>query len=85
MVSISCVITKGDLPIGIKWTFQGKTIDPSQGVTVVRTSKRITQLSIDNVNDVHSGEYTCAAKNPAGVVKHSAYLRVNGTSVEVLV
>ncbi|XP_060529785.1 cell adhesion molecule Dscam2 isoform X39 [Cylas formicarius] len=77
MVSVSCTVTKGDLPIGIKWTFNGKSVDPSQGISIVRTSKRIAQLNIEDVDYFHSGEYVCAAKNPAGVARYSAYLRVN--------
>lgn len=79
MVTIFCVVAKGDLPIGIKWTFKGEPLEHLQEANLVRTSKRVTQLTIDNVKDFHSGEYVCAAKNKAGVMKHSAYLRVNGT------
>lgn len=79
MVTVICVVAKGDLPIGIKWTFNGRPIETLQEVNLVRSSKRVSQLTIDNVKDYHSGEYVCAAKNKAGITRHSAYLRVNGT------
>lgn len=78
MVNVFCTVNKGDIPIGIKWTFNGKVVDKIQGITITRTSKRITQLSIDSVQDIHRGEYVCAAKNKAGVAKYSAFLHVNG-------
>lgn len=78
-VSVFCQVSKGDLPIGIKWSFNGKVIDSNSGVTVTRTSKRVSQLSIDAVHADHAGEYVCAAKNQAGVDRYSAVLRVNGT------
>ncbi|KAF7271145.1 hypothetical protein GWI33_015951 [Rhynchophorus ferrugineus] len=77
VVSVSCVVTKGDLPLGLKWTFKGKSIGLVEDVNVVRTGKRIMQLNIDSVNENHSGEYVCAAKNTAGVSRQSAYLKVN--------
>ncbi|KAJ8967482.1 hypothetical protein NQ314_002796 [Rhamnusium bicolor] len=77
MVTVLCTVNKGDVPIGIKWTFNGKTIDNLQGVLIVRSSVRITQLTIDSVQDFHRGEYICAAKNKAGVAKHSVFLHVN--------
>lgn len=73
------MVNKGDVPIGIKWTFNNRSLENLQGVSVSRTSKRITQLTIESVQDLHSGVYTCAAKNQAGVVKHSSALHVNGT------
>ncbi|KAG5890611.1 hypothetical protein JTB14_005121 [Gonioctena quinquepunctata] len=79
MVTVFCTVNKGDVPIGIKWTFNGRPIDNLQGVSITRTNKRITQLTIDSVQDLHSGDYKCAVKNQAGVAKHSASLHVNGT------
>lgn len=48
------------------------------GVTVIETGKRTKQLTIDNVDARHAGEYTCIASNIAGSVSRSAELVVNG-------
>ncbi|KAJ8982888.1 hypothetical protein NQ317_004318 [Molorchus minor] len=79
MITVLCTVSKGDFPIGIKWTLNGKVIDDIPGITIVRSSKRVTQLTIESVQDFHSGDYVCAAKNKAGVAKHLTTLHVNGT------
>lgn len=78
MSSVTCTVSKGDLPIDITWTLNGNNIKQYAGISIVRTSKRISQLSIDSASAEHSGEYICIAKNAAGVVRHSATLHVNG-------
>lgn len=75
---ITCSVFKGDLPIEITWKHNSRTIDPLDGVTIARTSKRSSQLSIESAQAMHSGEYTCTAKNGAGHSSHSAVLNVNG-------
>ncbi|KAJ8918532.1 hypothetical protein NQ315_013036, partial [Exocentrus adspersus] len=77
MVSVTCTVHRGDFPIDIYWTLNNITVDKVDGISVMRTKKRISQLSIDSVQAHHSGEYTCHAKNPAGVTTHSAVLHVN--------
>lgn len=79
MVSVMCTVHKGDFPIDTTWTLNGKNLTYVEGVTVMLTNKRISQLSIDSVDAAHAGEYTCRAANKAGVAIHSATLIVNGT------
>nr|CAH7736158.1 unnamed protein product [Callosobruchus chinensis] len=78
-VTVTCTAARGDLPIGMKWIFENRTIEgaANNSVTVSRTSKRVSQLSIDPVTDKNAGTYTCAAKNRAGVARYSATLHVN--------
>lgn len=78
MVSASCTVNKGDLPINIFWTRNKQKIFSNDGISISRTNKRMSVLSIESVRDRHSGEYTCVAENEAGVVQHSAVLSVNG-------
>lgn len=80
MISVMCTVHKGDLPINISWTLNNKTVDNKPGITVLRTNKRISQLSIDDVQAIHAGIYVCTAKNGAGVAHHQAQLLVQGTS-----
>lgn len=78
VVSIVCTVNRGDFPVDIYWTLNNVTVNKVNGISVTRTSKKISQLSIDSVQADHSGEYTCHAKNSAGVAIHSATLHVNG-------
>lgn len=80
MTSIFCTVHKGDFPINITWLLNGELVGKHHGISVLRTNKRISQLSIDSVNAELSGVYECIASNPAGIAKHSAHLHVNGTS-----
>lgn len=80
MVSASCTVNKGDLPINIYWTRNGVKQFSNDGISISRTNQRISVLSIESVRDRHAGNYTCIAENKAGVVELSIYLWVNGTN-----
>lgn len=80
-----CSITKGDLPLKIWWTFQGDddlfsyNLTSNDGVIIMRSTQKMSALSIDAVKARHRGNYTCFAQNRAGFVQHSAYLAINGS------
>lgn len=78
LVSLTCSIKEGDLPLKITWMHNNRTVEDDFGISVVRVNKKISTLSIDSVQADHAGEYTCQAKNKAGIARHSAYLKVNG-------
>ncbi|XP_035901259.1 Down syndrome cell adhesion molecule-like protein Dscam2 isoform X43 [Anopheles stephensi] len=74
--SVQCNVPSGDLPIGIKWYFNGAVIeDPA--TTITNIGKRAKVLTIDSVDARHAGNYTCEASNLADVVHYSASLVVN--------
>ena len=77
-VSITCLISSGDLPIDIEWLFNDYGISSYSGITVVKGGKRTSMLTIDNVHARHAGNYTCKAKNYAAAVNYTAQLVVNG-------
>lgn len=77
LVSVTCSVHKGDLPIEIVWYHMGKPISDGQGVVMMK-SKKVNTLTIESVHSESAGEYTCIAKNKAGVASHSAVLNVNG-------
>lgn len=79
MVSASCTVNKGDLPINIYWTRNNRKIFTNDGITINRSNQRISLLSIESVSDRHSGNYSCVAENAAGSVNYTTSLRVNGT------
>lgn len=80
LVSVQCVVTKGDSPLEITWTFDSQPIRSDRMDVILSSSgKRVRQLTIESVAARHAGEYTCVASNAAGSTSHSAKLDVNGT------
>lgn len=84
-VSATCTITKGDLPVHIFWTLSDSidsiaefNISTNDGIVISKAGNKVSMLNIEAVKARHRGNYTCYAKNKAGVAKHSAYLSVNG-------
>lgn len=82
--SLSCSVTKGDLPIKISWFHNNERIESgNDGIVISRVSNKLSTLSIDNVYAGHSGTYQCVAGNIAGNASFSAELHVNGTNTRV--
>lgn len=80
VAAVQCMALKGDLPMKITWYFNDEPITTIEnGVHVVMTSPRISQLTIESVTAYHRGQYRCVAENKAGQSEYSAELRVNGT------
>ncbi|XP_051153617.1 cell adhesion molecule Dscam2 isoform X42 [Leptopilina boulardi] len=77
LVTVTCAITKGDLPIDIIWMFGDKEIEFGHDIVISSSSKRLKQLTIETVAAKHAGEYTCVASNIAGSVTQTAVLEVN--------
>lgn len=80
LASLTCSVHKGDLPMNITWYHNNKTIGYNDGILITKAGKKISTLSIDSVQEVHSGIYTCVAENQAGQSSFSADLHVNGTN-----
>lgn len=67
----------------IHWYFNESPITTIEnGIHVVMTSSRISQLTIEAVTAYHRGIYKCVAESRAGRAEHSSELRVNGISTE---
>ena len=75
---LSCIAMKGDEPLTISWTFHGQGISTGLGIVITPLGTRASMLSISSVGHRHSGDYTCNAKNDAGVKSETAVLKVNG-------
>lgn len=75
---MACSVVKGDTPLNITWSLNGKGIDYYPGIVVNLVNRKLSTLSIDSVNAEHIGEYSCLAQNGAGTTSYSAYLHVNG-------
>lgn len=79
LTGVSCIVSKGDLPIEIYWTLNSNLIVTGQNsFTITRLNARTSALSIESLNSGHRGLYKCVTKNKAGVAEFSAELKVNG-------
>lgn len=76
-VSVSCVASKGDVPIGLTFYHNEKPVIDDNGITITKSAK-IAMLSIESLRAEHRGNYTCKASNRAGQVQFSAELNING-------
>lgn len=83
-VTATCTITKGDLPISIWWTLSNSyvsleeyNISTNDGIVITKGGNKLSVLNIEAVQARHRGNYTCYAKNKAGIARHHAYLSVN--------
>lgn len=77
---ISCIVTSGDQPLTISWSFHGSggEGEGDGGITTTNLGTRMSMLVIEKVEHQHQGLYTCQAKNGAGSSSYTARLKVNG-------
>lgn len=75
---INCIVIEGDLPVDISWTFHGVRLSASSGIETTKIGSRSSVLNIDSVSADHSGNYTCIARNAAGMRNYTATLNVYG-------
>lgn len=75
---VSCIVTKGDMPLSISWTLQGGDAVSDSNLATSQAGPRASFLSITSVSHRHSGVYTCTASNAAGTTTFSTQLKVNG-------
>lgn len=78
VVTLPCTLAAGDRPVTLQWLFNGQEINPFLGVKVTELGDASSILSIVSINEKHAGEYSCIAKNEAGMDRHSSTLSVNG-------
>lgn len=78
-VQLNCHVSKGDLPLDIKWHFHGfENTSSHLGILTTKMTSRTSFLSIAAATASHSGNYTCVATNTAGSTNHSTVLNVHG-------
>ncbi|CAG0885273.1 unnamed protein product [Cyprideis torosa] len=74
---VMCFVRKGDLPIAIQWSFYGKDVVTSMGISTTKVGSRSSVLFIERVAETHTGNYTCTARNSAGEASYTAQLVIN--------
>ena len=75
---VSCIVTKGDQPLKISWSFHGNSISSDLGITTMPMGPSGSALLIPTVGHRHRGNYTCKAANSAGTRFQTVELKVNG-------
>ena len=78
--ALTCSVAKGDTPMTIEWTFEGRPVGmgSDMGIRVLSAGPRTSFLAIQSVGAAHSGIYTCTATNAVGEASHSARITVKG-------
>ncbi|KAF0295703.1 Titin [Amphibalanus amphitrite] len=74
--ALTCRASKGDTPMTLSWTFDGRPVTSEMGVNVISAGARTSFLTIQSVGAANSGEYTCTAANDVGEASQSARLTV---------
>lgn len=77
-VQMTCHASKGDRPMSISWTFEGRDLSSHTGIKTMKMAEQTSFLTIASVTGAHSGNYTCIAKNKAGEDRYTAILHVKG-------
>lgn len=78
--SLTCSVTKGDLPLTISWHKDARTIEPSHTISITQVDQFTSILVIDSLSPEHNGNYSCVVTNFAATVSHTQQLVVNGNS-----
>lgn len=76
--TVQCSFSVGDMPVKVTWLHDSKTIPIQAGIETVMVGKKVNVLTIDQIREEHSGNYTCLAENAAGATTYTAELIVNG-------
>lgn len=76
--SLTCSVTKGDLPLTISWHKDSRTLEPSHTISITQVDQFTSILVIDSLSPEHNGNYSCVVTNFAATVSHTQQLLVNG-------
>ena len=76
--ALTCRVSKGDSPLTLEWSFNGRPVTDDMGVLLIQAGSRISVLTIESVAAGHSGLYRCTATNAVGQASHTARLTVKG-------
>nr|XP_037870601.1 Down syndrome cell adhesion molecule-like protein Dscam2 isoform X14 [Bombyx mori] len=74
--ALQCIVTHGDLPVRIEWTFNNKSVNSVPEIRINTNDRRSSVLTIESVDAKHAGVFNCTATNAAGVASHISELIV---------
>ncbi|XP_015430998.1 PREDICTED: Down syndrome cell adhesion molecule-like protein Dscam2 [Dufourea novaeangliae] len=75
--TLTCSVTRGDLPLSISWLKDGRSMGPSERVSVTNVDQYNSILMIESLSPDHNGNYSCVARNLAAEVSHTQRLVVH--------
>ncbi|XP_043473238.1 Down syndrome cell adhesion molecule-like protein Dscam2 isoform X4 [Leptopilina heterotoma] len=75
--TLTCSVTRGDLPLSISWLKDGRSMGPSERVTITNMEQFSSILMIESLSPDHNGNYSCVARNMAAEVSHTQRLVVH--------
>ncbi|KAK0088951.1 hypothetical protein PV325_010139, partial [Microctonus aethiopoides] len=75
--SLTCSVTRGDQPVRITWLKDGRSLGPSERVSITNVDQFNSMLMIEKLSPDHNGNYSCVASNPAAEVSHTQQLVVH--------
>ncbi|KAL1516797.1 hypothetical protein ABEB36_000653 [Hypothenemus hampei] len=75
--SLTCSVTKGDLPLTITWTRDGRILTPGSSVSITQVDQFTSILVIESLSPEHNGNYSCVVRNAAAQVAYTQQLAVN--------
>lgn len=76
---VTCLVSEGDPPLDISWSFDGIGEMYRLGISTMKAGKKASVLLIETAQAKHRANYTCTAKNPAGIANYSTTLNIHGT------
>lgn len=76
--TLTCTVQAGDFPLNFTWLLNGIELTDSFDISISTVGKRSTFLTIESVQAIHAGTYTCQVQNKAGISQYSTELKVNG-------
>ncbi|XP_059351866.1 cell adhesion molecule Dscam2-like isoform X2 [Daphnia carinata] len=75
-LTLTCSVTKGDLPLSFSWTVNDRQISSASGaVKTVQIDPYTNLLSVDSLQPAHSGNYTCSVDNLAITTTSASHTR----------
>ncbi|XP_031836496.1 Down syndrome cell adhesion molecule 2 isoform X5 [Nomia melanderi] len=75
--TLTCSVTRGDLPLSISWLKDGRSMGLSERVSVTNVDQYNSILMIESLSPDHNGNYSCVARNLAAEVSHTQRLVVH--------
>lgn len=78
---VTCFVSEGDSPLDITWSFKGQELSTlgKSSLSTTRVGSKASMLVLDAASLQQQGQYSCTAKNPAGVATYNATLRIHGS------
>lgn len=77
-VQVSCLVSKGDMPVTFSWLFNGEQLPEEMSVNIMPLGKKTSVLNIEYADQSHIGNFTCVVTNRAGVTTYTTELFVKG-------